>query len=223
MELQFRVTSSCRNSCAHRRSTLFATYQTPTASTGRGISRQRGASAGAGRWSPGSHIPGTTIKRARTLASPSARIRLIVPSSAQHCRATHRADRHEAGVVIEWRYFARRDSKGTDAISHETPALTRATRCHRRCLRPRAPYPSHSQTSRSARRFAPQYTGLCGLCRRRRLVRQDRKSKKSTLLRRVTVFEDLAFFTWRIGTAHTENELVAMRRVSKNVLPASGP
>ena len=31
MELHFRATSSCRNSCAHRRSTLFATCQTPTA------------------------------------------------------------------------------------------------------------------------------------------------------------------------------------------------
>ena len=53
MGLHFRVTSSCRNSCAHRQSTLFATCQTPTASTGRGISRQPGASAGAGRWCAG--------------------------------------------------------------------------------------------------------------------------------------------------------------------------
>ena len=33
--------------------------------------------------------------------------------------------------------------------------------------------------------------------------------------------EDLTFLTWRIGTAHTENELVAMTRLSSNTLPAS--
>ncbi len=33
--------------------------------------------------------------------------------------------------------------------------------------------------------------------------------------------EDLTFLTGRIGTAHTENELVAMTRLSANTLPAS--
>jgi hypothetical protein len=33
--------------------------------------------------------------------------------------------------------------------------------------------------------------------------------------------EDLTFLTGRIGTAHTENELVAMTRLSSNTLPAS--
>jgi hypothetical protein len=31
--------------------------------------------------------------------------------------------------------------------------------------------------------------------------------------------EDLRSFTWRIGTAHTDNEFVAMRRVSSNAMP----
>ena len=33
--------------------------------------------------------------------------------------------------------------------------------------------------------------------------------------------EDLAFLTWRIGTAHRENELVTMTRLSSNTQPAS--
>ncbi len=33
--------------------------------------------------------------------------------------------------------------------------------------------------------------------------------------------EDLTFLTWRIGTAHIENDLLAMRRMSSNTLPAS--
>lgn len=35
--------------------------------------------------------------------------------------------------------------------------------------------------------------------------------------------EDLTFLTGRIGTAHTENELLTMTRVSTSVLPASPP
>ena len=33
--------------------------------------------------------------------------------------------------------------------------------------------------------------------------------------------EDLTFLTWRIGTAHIENDLLAMRRMSSNALTAS--